>query len=639
MIRQRGTRRCLHLEHRGESSGDRLVLATELLRSGRPADAEREVREVLRLQPEWAAAQLLMGQALAAQGQWQPAWRHFELVTRLAAADPVGWQSLAEAMRQCGQLERALRAIRVAERCNAKDAAVHLIRGRILRGLDRHAEAWQAFEQSIALEPGSRATLLEAAMVARQLGSLAEAIRCAKTAAQLDPLHEDTRILLGDLLSDLGRDEEAIRHYFAAVELSPWSPAARSRIGQFFLERKLWRQAFNAFMVNLVRQNESPADHVGIGRIYLHTQRYEEAEMAFRAAAATSDLPEVQSFRDGADAAARFLRFGDVHAALGDPAAAMAAYSMPCEPAMVGAARYKMAEAAVAQGRLAEGLALYREALAAGADAGRCHHQIAQCLFAGGDYEAARRELDASIAAGFATSTAFLNRAEAHRASGETGAARADLVKAVELEQDLEIARRRLRLLAGSGIDGLAQKLLWRAAAEVPLHGPYILVAGVDGGLMLLSATLLEPIRLLDRAELQRARAGGGLELGGQTIPMRDLSELLPERRSAPRKSDRARIPDQDLAPVLVHGGEGGRAALTVHRIVGRPRRYRLHGGPSRPGVSFTAVVGDRVVEVVEKPLALQQGRGCGSADPAAAGWAAWHGEIRAGQGADGPGG
>jgi two-component system chemotaxis sensor kinase CheA len=123
-----------------------------------------------------------------------------------------------------------------------------------------------------------------------------------------------------------------------------------------------------------------------------------------------------------------------------------------------------------------------------------------------------------------------------------------------------------------------------------------------DDGRMALSLALVDRLEELAPASIERTGDGEVVQYRGEILPLIRLSEVLPERRLAPRTASED---TGDLLQVVVVRHGGRRAGLVVDRIldiVDQPTELEPAG---RAGVAGTAVVAERVTEVIDLPAVL----------------------------------
>ena len=89
------------------------------------ADAEKELRSVIRLQPGDAAAHSTLGGVLLATGRSAEARTEFELALKLDDKNFEALFNLAMIELEAGQVEQAFEHLKTAEEVNPDDADVH----------------------------------------------------------------------------------------------------------------------------------------------------------------------------------------------------------------------------------------------------------------------------------------------------------------------------------------------------------------------------------------------------------------------------------------------------------------------------------------------------------------------------------
>jgi tetratricopeptide (TPR) repeat protein len=166
-----------------------LALAAEHRQQGRPEQAERMLRELLRNQPENIDALRLLG------------------VMSLVA----------------GRLQEAERLLRRATHLAPDFAEAQLDLGRALKEQQKLADAIEALEHAIALEPGNFLGYFMLASVLSPAARTDDAIAAYRKALELRPRHPGAWLGLGHALKTAGAQEEAIAAYRECLRLRPGS--------------------------------------------------------------------------------------------------------------------------------------------------------------------------------------------------------------------------------------------------------------------------------------------------------------------------------------------------------------------------------------------------------------------------------
>jgi RNA polymerase sigma-70 factor (ECF subfamily) len=235
-----------------EGYGGRNELAAEAIRLGRALtelmpdepeahgllalmllnDARREARfaegtlVLLRDQDRslWNGEQIEEGRAILERALALTGRGPYVLQAAIAALhvdEPQDWAQLAalyaELGRQTGSPVVELnRAAAMAEAGNVEDALalvesleleryhyLHATRAELLRRLDRHADAREAYERALELDPDDAELHELRAAILYSLGKWAEALAAAERALAIDPAHAGAAQLLGELNAKL----------------------------------------------------------------------------------------------------------------------------------------------------------------------------------------------------------------------------------------------------------------------------------------------------------------------------------------------------------------------------------------------------------------------------------------------------
>ena len=159
----------------------------------------------------------------------------FPVIERCLAKEPdqryQGFSELGETLdlvlrRETGEIVQAPVAAQLT-------AGEWHIKGYSLAALDRHREAIECYDRSLALEPNHAQTWTNRGFCLSALGQREEAIECYNRALDLNPLFADAWNNKGAALANLEQREEAIVCFDRALSLNPqyadaWSNKATS---------------------------------------------------------------------------------------------------------------------------------------------------------------------------------------------------------------------------------------------------------------------------------------------------------------------------------------------------------------------------------------------------------------------------
>lgn len=169
-----------------------------LLETGKPAEAEPNIREALRIRPDFAEAWIVLGRTLAQMGNHAQAIRSFSEVLRF-------------------QPENA-------------SALYYLANSLVTQ--NKRAEAIQNFRHAIRLRPAYwEARYMLALELARQGDDAGARNEFAET-VRLRPDHATAHLNLGVALQKEGRTAEALNHFKETLRLDPSNAMARQFITQ-----------------------------------------------------------------------------------------------------------------------------------------------------------------------------------------------------------------------------------------------------------------------------------------------------------------------------------------------------------------------------------------------------------------------
>jgi len=244
------------LEVDPEDVGCLIGRARALVHLGTYDQAERDLRQAVRLSPENAEAAALLADVLARQNRMEAArvelervygpaelskkmgdlYREKELygeaIDRYRAAlglkpDETSWRrSLAEVLRRDRDLEAALEEYRTLAEADPDDADPHFWVGTILRWRGNDEGAEEAYREALSADPSHGGAMTGLVRVLRKLGRREEALDWARRAVEVSPGSAEAHTLLGGELAYAGRGRDAVRQLERSLELSPGDPEA-----------------------------------------------------------------------------------------------------------------------------------------------------------------------------------------------------------------------------------------------------------------------------------------------------------------------------------------------------------------------------------------------------------------------------
>jgi eukaryotic-like serine/threonine-protein kinase len=186
-------------------------------------DAVREFEEAVRLDPQFALAQMRLSDQYFLQGDVrrgdETVVKVEALQARLPRYDQLSLQVLKAARSQDPEAELAARRALVSEFPRATEDRGIL--GAVLSGFGKREEAAELYRQGLALDPKSEDLLNFQSYFLAQWGDFEGALAANDTYMAIrpgDPNPFDSR---GDILFMAGRDDEAVAAYRKVLELKP----------------------------------------------------------------------------------------------------------------------------------------------------------------------------------------------------------------------------------------------------------------------------------------------------------------------------------------------------------------------------------------------------------------------------------
>ncbi len=265
-----------------------------LFESGRYAELERALKELLTRQPESGPLWKTLGQTLAVQHK--DALPALERAAHLLPQDAQAHYDLGAALRKLGRLADAVPSYERALEIKPDFVEAHNDLGNALQALGRPSEAAASYRRALALKPDFATARSNLGVALQSLGMLEEAMACYRAALESMPRSAETHNNLGNALRRLGRVEEAVTSYRRALEIRPEYAEALSNLGNALRDLGRLDEAEAVYRRALAIAPALPEVHNNLGNMLLQRSRAEEAAASFREALnLRSDYPEAHS--------------------------------------------------------------------------------------------------------------------------------------------------------------------------------------------------------------------------------------------------------------------------------------------------------------------------------------------------------
>lgn len=204
-----------------DSAPARYQLAMALAQLDRQEEAERHLREALRILPENPFVLTALGMTLVRQKRAAEGVAFFEQVERANPASALARLNTAVALADAAQLDAAAGKFQEAIRLDPNLLEAHRQLGRVLLQLRRLEEAREANLRAVALKPDDATTLRQLGLLETLSANHAEAAQWYARAVSAGATDSDTLFKLGKELLEVGKKEDAIAKLRQAVERDP----------------------------------------------------------------------------------------------------------------------------------------------------------------------------------------------------------------------------------------------------------------------------------------------------------------------------------------------------------------------------------------------------------------------------------
>lgn len=359
-----------------EQTPEHLELRLRLVKHLLARHARREAIEALKIgvqnHPDRSDFHAQLADLYAAELRYADAAHHYERALSLGLQRPGLHMVLAELYLAQNQPDRAKAQCQKAIDANRKQAAPHVMMGRIEERLDNLRAALAAYRQALAIEPRHVEARDSADRLARALRPAPRPMGASDYAARARRLLET-----GDLAGARAAFEQA-------VAMSPNNAMLLNDLGTVYARLGDPSRAENAFQKASRLAPKTPESLFNLGRLYSEIRRFSDAEAACREALALDAgyLPAQRllgaiylsqgepgralatyqhALGKAPEDADLHLGLGNARLALGDLAGAEQAYAA-AQTQRVGASAIGLGNAALARGDTAQAIAHYRHA-------------------------------------------------------------------------------------------------------------------------------------------------------------------------------------------------------------------------------------------------------------------------------------
>jgi len=204
-----------------------LARAEILLAQSRPADAEREARQALLLNPHDASAHAFLALCCVHQNRLDDAVAEARMAVGLAADEATFHRILGFVLHRAGRQLEALRSVEEGLRLNPVDAEAHVLSSSIRLAMGQVEESLAEAEAALAIDPEQVEAANFRAMALIRLGRKDEAVATMDQALRRDPDNALSHANQGWNCLHRNDPRVAKEHFLEALRLDPQMNYAR----------------------------------------------------------------------------------------------------------------------------------------------------------------------------------------------------------------------------------------------------------------------------------------------------------------------------------------------------------------------------------------------------------------------------
>lgn len=224
-----------------------MSMAGELaMKIGYLAEAKTWFEEVIRRQPTYLPARVMLGDLLHSQQQTRAAMMHFRIALQQSNEEPI-WRRLAICCRASQDIDGEIEAYENILRLRPDDTAVRYNRGLLLHKRGNYLEAIDELQQVLTAIPQNTDVIYALGFAWEAEGSLVNAIRVYRELLEKTPDHISANINLGRCYFLVGQMEEALPYCDTAIRLAPELLAPHYNRARVLQQLERWQESLHGF--------------------------------------------------------------------------------------------------------------------------------------------------------------------------------------------------------------------------------------------------------------------------------------------------------------------------------------------------------------------------------------------------------
>lgn len=251
------------------------ILAYLLCESGRFAEAEAELRNSLKLQPNSTEALNMLGKVLMKLAKPDKAITVFDEVLRVVPDDFQAWYGKAGANLRLARWKTAAAAYNEAIKMKPDSYGSYYNMAVALDEMGKRKEAIMAYSSAIKIYPGFKEAYNNLGIALCMSGRYEEALEVYEEGIKRNPEEYSLYFNMGMCYYEEGRYAEAISAYRTALDLKPGELEIYYYLGSALTEMRRYNDAIEAYESALAIRPADGELHYNMAAIYAMLGRYD----------------------------------------------------------------------------------------------------------------------------------------------------------------------------------------------------------------------------------------------------------------------------------------------------------------------------------------------------------------------------
>jgi predicted O-linked N-acetylglucosamine transferase (SPINDLY family) len=265
-----------------------LNVSIQQIQSGRLEDADRTLRQIIKIQPKNADALCFLSVVMAKKLDYKSALKLINTSIDAAPRNPIAFNNQGNILKELSRYADALASYEKAISLAPNYEEAHNNKGNVLQDLGRYQEAVICYDTAISLAPSYAEAQFNKGNALQKLGLLGASLSCYDLAISIKQDYAEAWAYKGLALNKSKNFQEASFCYNSAVKINPRSAEIWNLIGLLFCDNQLHQDSLEYFDKAIdIDVSFAPA-WSNKGLALLELKRYEEALLCFEKAISIS---------------------------------------------------------------------------------------------------------------------------------------------------------------------------------------------------------------------------------------------------------------------------------------------------------------------------------------------------------------